>query len=98
MRHITGASCTVSAHTEMLQKPPHILIVTSESAAFLSFPQVWQNSGNQGDEWLRVQSHVTSQNVHQVILEATVGGEAGDIAIDDISLVGGPCPASGNKK
>uniref|UniRef100_A0AAQ5YK66 MAM domain-containing protein n=1 Tax=Amphiprion ocellaris TaxID=80972 RepID=A0AAQ5YK66_AMPOC len=54
----------------------------------------WQKSGNQGDEWLLVQSHVTLQNVHQVILEATVGGEAGDIAIDDISLVHGPCPAS----
>lgn len=37
------------------------------------------------------------QKVHQVVLEATVGGEAGDIAIDDISLVSGPCPASGNK-
>ncbi|XP_059201290.1 MAM and LDL-receptor class A domain-containing protein 1-like [Centropristis striata] len=55
---------------------------------------VWQKSGNQGDEWLLVQSHVTLQKVHQVILEATVGGEAGDIAIDDISLISGPCPAS----
>lgn len=40
---------------------------------------------------------MTLQKVHQVILEATVGGEAGDIAIDDISLISGPCPASGNK-
>ncbi|XP_076601667.1 MAM and LDL-receptor class A domain-containing protein 1-like [Chaetodon auriga] len=55
---------------------------------------VWQKSGNQGDEWQLVQIHVTSQKVHQVILEATVGGEAGDIAIDDISLTSGPCPAS----
>ncbi|KAM7379552.1 hypothetical protein PAMP_005098 [Pampus punctatissimus] len=55
---------------------------------------VWQKSGNQGDEWLLVQSHITLQKVHQVILEATVGGEAGDIAIDDISLISGPCPAS----
>lgn len=55
---------------------------------------VWQKSGNQGDEWLLVQSHVTLQKVHQVIVEATVGGEAGDIAIDDISLIHGPCPAS----
>lgn len=44
-----------------------------------------------------MQIHVTLQQVHQVILEATVGGEAGDIAIDDISLISGPCPASGNK-
>jgi len=59
---------------------------------------VWQKSGNQGDEWLLVQSHVTLQKVHQVILEATVGGEAGDIAIDDISFISGPCPNSGNLK
>uniref|UniRef100_A0A3Q3K2K1 MAM domain-containing protein n=1 Tax=Monopterus albus TaxID=43700 RepID=A0A3Q3K2K1_MONAL len=52
---------------------------------------VWQQSGNQGDEWLLVQSHVTLQKVHQVILEAAVGGEAGDIAIDDISLISGSC-------
>ncbi|KAM4729149.1 apical endosomal glycoprotein [Anableps anableps] len=55
---------------------------------------VWQQSGSQGDEWLLAQSHVTLQRVHQVILEATVGGEAGDIAIDDISLIHGPCPDS----
>ncbi|XP_039999701.1 MAM and LDL-receptor class A domain-containing protein 1 [Xiphias gladius] len=55
---------------------------------------VWQKSRNQGDEWLLVQSHVMLQKVHQVTLEATVGGEAGDIAIDDISLISGPCPAS----
>ncbi|XP_062284207.1 MAM and LDL-receptor class A domain-containing protein 1 [Scomber scombrus] len=55
---------------------------------------VWQKSGNQGDEWLLVQSHMTFQKVHQVILEATVGGEVGDIAIDDISLISGPCPTS----
>lgn len=58
---------------------------------------MWQKSGNQGDEWLLVQTHVTLQIFHQLILEATVGGEAGDIAIDDLSLVYGPCPALGNK-
>uniref|UniRef100_A0A8C4IGG5 MAM domain-containing protein n=1 Tax=Dicentrarchus labrax TaxID=13489 RepID=A0A8C4IGG5_DICLA len=55
---------------------------------------VWQKSGNQGDEWQLVRIHVTLQKVHQVILEATVGGEAGDIAIDDISLISGLCPTS----
>ncbi|KAK5602804.1 hypothetical protein CRENBAI_025076 [Crenichthys baileyi] len=55
---------------------------------------VWQQSGSQRDEWLLAQSHVTLQRVHQVILEATVGGEAGDIAIDDISLIYGPCSDS----
>lgn len=57
---------------------------------------MWQKSGNQGDEWQRAYIHVTLQEVHQVIVEATVGGEAGDIAIDDISFISGPCPASGN--
>lgn len=44
-----------------------------------------------------MQIHVTSLNAHQLILEATVGGEAGDIAIDDVSLTSGLCPTSGNK-
>ncbi|KAF7222228.1 MAM and LDL-receptor class A domain-containing protein 1-like [Nothobranchius furzeri] len=55
---------------------------------------VWQKSGDQGDEWLLAQSHVTLKNVHQVVLEATVGGETGDIAIDDVAFVHGPCHAS----
>ncbi|XP_061879772.1 MAM and LDL-receptor class A domain-containing protein 1 isoform X1 [Entelurus aequoreus] len=55
---------------------------------------VWQRSGDQGDEWRAAQSHVTLQRVHQVIVEASVGGEAGDIAVDDVSLVPGTCPTS----
>uniref|UniRef100_A0A3P8W664 Si:ch211-106h4.4 n=4 Tax=Cynoglossus semilaevis TaxID=244447 RepID=A0A3P8W664_CYNSE len=41
-----------------------------------------------------MQSHVTLQQVHQVVLEASVGGRAGDIAIDDIGVSSGPCPKS----
>ncbi|RVE62060.1 hypothetical protein OJAV_G00176900 [Oryzias javanicus] len=55
---------------------------------------IWQKSGTQEDEWLLCQSHVTLQSPHQVILEATVGGPAGDIAVDDIALMEGACPAS----
>uniref|UniRef100_A0A8C6TCS7 MAM domain-containing protein n=1 Tax=Neogobius melanostomus TaxID=47308 RepID=A0A8C6TCS7_9GOBI len=51
---------------------------------------VWQKSGNHGDQWLLMQSHVTTEKGHQLILEATAGGEAGDVAIDDISLAAGP--------
>uniref|UniRef100_A0A3Q3W735 MAM domain-containing protein n=1 Tax=Mola mola TaxID=94237 RepID=A0A3Q3W735_MOLML len=58
---------------------------------------MWQKSGNQGDEWQRVQIHVSLQEVHQVILDAAVGGEAGDIAIDDISLTSGPCPTQSHE-
>ncbi|XP_056247108.1 MAM and LDL-receptor class A domain-containing protein 1 [Seriola aureovittata] len=70
------------------------LRILLQSADPLKKTLVWQKSRNQGDEWLLVQSHVTLQKVHQVVLEATVGGEAGDIAIDDISLISGPCKAS----
>ncbi|KAM6919231.1 apical endosomal glycoprotein [Xenentodon cancila] len=65
-----------------------------QTADSLEKTLVWQKSGNQEDEWLLVQTHVTVQKVHQVIVEATVGGQAGDIAIDDISFIHGPCPAS----
>ncbi|KAM9349890.1 apical endosomal glycoprotein [Symphorus nematophorus] len=65
-----------------------------QTADDLKKTMVWQKSGNQGDEWQLVQIHVTLQKVHQVILEATVGGEAGDIAIDDIAIISGLCPAS----
>ncbi|XP_061588557.1 MAM and LDL-receptor class A domain-containing protein 2 [Cololabis saira] len=65
-----------------------------QTAAPFERTLVWQKSGNQEDEWLLVQTHVTLQKVHQVILEATVGGQAGDIAIDDVSFIPGPCPAS----
>ncbi|CAL9689269.1 unnamed protein product [Knipowitschia caucasica] len=53
---------------------------------------VWQKSGNHGDQWLLMQSHVTARKQHQVVLEATVGGAAGDVAIDDLSFTPGPCP------
>ncbi|XP_041849179.1 MAM and LDL-receptor class A domain-containing protein 2 [Melanotaenia boesemani] len=65
-----------------------------QTADPLERTMVWQKSGNQGDEWLVAQSHVTLQRVHQVVLEATVEGEAGDIAIDDISLIYGLCPSN----
>nr|XP_020490862.1 MAM and LDL-receptor class A domain-containing protein 1-like isoform X1 [Labrus bergylta] len=65
-----------------------------KTADHLKKTLVWQKSGNQGDEWQVVQIHVTLQKVHQVVLEATVGGEAGDIAIDDMSFISGPCPPS----
>ncbi|XP_037131957.1 MAM and LDL-receptor class A domain-containing protein 1 isoform X1 [Syngnathus acus] len=68
-----------------------VFLLTSEST---EKTLVWQKSGNQGDEWWLAQSHVTLKRVHQVIVEASAGGEAGDIAVDDISLVPGACPAS----
>ncbi|XP_057713068.1 MAM and LDL-receptor class A domain-containing protein 1 [Corythoichthys intestinalis] len=68
-----------------------VFLLTTES---MEKTLVWQKSGNQGDEWQLSQSHVTLQRVHQVIVEASVGGKAGDIAIDDISFTLGACPIS----
>uniref|UniRef100_A0AAY5KAR3 MAM domain-containing protein n=2 Tax=Esox lucius TaxID=8010 RepID=A0AAY5KAR3_ESOLU len=55
---------------------------------------MWHRAHTQGDEWRLAQSHVTSPEVHQVVLEASVGGEAGDIAIDDIAFTAGACTPS----
>ncbi|KAJ8011341.1 hypothetical protein DPEC_G00057130 [Dallia pectoralis] len=55
---------------------------------------MWHRSHTQGDEWRLAESHVILQEVHQVVLEASVGGEAGDIAIDDITFTTGACAPS----
>ncbi|CAL8320128.1 unnamed protein product, partial [Arctogadus glacialis] len=55
----------------------------------------WQLNGSQGRDWQMGRLHVTDQpRVHLAILEARVGGETGDIAVDDVKLVSGPCAAS----
>ncbi|XP_077580663.1 MAM and LDL-receptor class A domain-containing protein 2 [Stigmatopora nigra] len=68
-----------------------VFLLTAES---MEKTLVWQKSGNQGHDWRLAQSHVTLRKIHQVILEASVGGQAGDIAVDDISLGLGACPDS----
>lgn len=39
--------------------------------------------------------HVVAQEVHQIVLEASVGGEAGDIAVDNTAFATGACLSSG---
>ncbi|XP_048866511.1 MAM and LDL-receptor class A domain-containing protein 1 isoform X9 [Brienomyrus brachyistius] len=56
---------------------------------------MWKRQGMQSDMWQMTQSHVTLQEVHQVVLEASVGGWAGDVALDDITLTPGACRHSG---
>ncbi|XP_066538292.1 MAM and LDL-receptor class A domain-containing protein 1 [Hoplias malabaricus] len=57
---------------------------------------IWQRTGSQGNEWMLGQSHVTLREVHQILIDASVGGEAGDIALDDLSVTEGACsPADG---
>ncbi|KAI4891478.1 hypothetical protein NFI96_023830, partial [Prochilodus magdalenae] len=57
---------------------------------------IWQRVGTQGDEWQLVQSHVTLQEVHQILIDASIGGEAGDIALDDLSFTEGACSPTGD--
>lgn len=57
--------------------------------------QVWQRTQSQGDLWKVLHLHVVTQEVHQIVLEASVGGEAGDIAVDNIVFATGACPLSG---
>lgn len=58
---------------------------------------MWQRAGFQGNDWHVAQKHVTLQEVHQILIEASVGGEAGDIAIDDLSFTEGACPPAGTR-
>ncbi|KAK1172074.1 MAM and LDL-receptor class A domain-containing protein 2-like isoform X2 [Acipenser oxyrinchus oxyrinchus] len=53
---------------------------------------VWQRRGTIEDEWQVAYRHVTLQDIHEIVFEATVGGAAGDISIDDISFTSGSCP------
>ncbi|EDV21956.1 uncharacterized protein TRIADDRAFT_59472 [Trichoplax adhaerens] len=48
--------------------------------------KVWSKSGDQGDSWLRAEVSFFSTGYFSVVIEATVGGSKGDIAIDDISF------------
>lgn len=59
--------------------------------------QVWQKVGSQENEWHVAQRHVTLYEVHQILIEASVGGEAGDVAIDDLSFTEGACAPTGTQ-
>ncbi|XP_072544730.1 apical endosomal glycoprotein [Salminus brasiliensis] len=52
---------------------------------------MWQRTGSQENKWQLVQSHVTLQEVHQILIDASIGGEAGDIAVDDLAFTEGAC-------
>ncbi|KAL7876291.1 hypothetical protein AOLI_G00112540 [Acnodon oligacanthus] len=56
---------------------------------------IWQRVGSQRNEWQLVQSHVTLQEVHQILIDASIRGEAGDIAIDDLWFAEGACSPTG---
>ncbi|XP_037122266.1 MAM domain-containing protein 2-like [Syngnathus acus] len=59
---------------------------------------LWQRSGEQSIAWLRATVEYQSDRQHQIVFEATRGSSVrSDIAIDDIVLEGGPCPATETK-
>ncbi|XP_071534123.1 MAM and LDL-receptor class A domain-containing protein 1-like [Panulirus ornatus] len=52
----------------------------------------WALSGNQGSEWVMAQLPLSSNTPFKVVFEATIGKpRLGDIAIDDITIISGPC-------
>ncbi|KAM9840981.1 MAM domain-containing protein 2-like isoform 2-T2 [Aulostomus maculatus] len=56
---------------------------------------LWQQGGEQSVAWLRATVEYQSDSQHQIVFEATRGSSVrSDIAIDDITLDGGPCPAT----
>lgn len=57
---------------------------------------MWQRKGSQRNEWQLAQSHVKLTKVHQILIEASVGGLSGHIAIDDLSVTKGACAPTGN--
>nr|XP_014344169.1 PREDICTED: MAM and LDL-receptor class A domain-containing protein 1-like [Latimeria chalumnae] len=68
------------------------LSVYLRRSQFESKRLVWQRRGTMEDEWREAHRHVILQEVHEILIEATVGGTAGDIAIDDIAFTHGACP------
>ncbi|KAL7644743.1 UNVERIFIED_CONTAM: hypothetical protein RMT77_004556 [Armadillidium vulgare] len=53
---------------------------------------LWALAGNQGSKWIKAQLALSSNTPFKVIFEGTIGvPRLGDIAIDDITIVSGPC-------
>ncbi|XP_052269942.1 MAM and LDL-receptor class A domain-containing protein 1-like [Dreissena polymorpha] len=63
----------------------------SENATMPGY-NIWSKEGNQGPKWKFAQVTVTTDGLHRIIFEGTVGnGYEGDIALDDISFKQGNC-------
>ncbi|EDO39435.1 predicted protein, partial [Nematostella vectensis] len=53
---------------------------------------LWEIKGEQGDEWKLAQVDVPPARTYALIIEGTRGLDfKGDTALDDITLVDGPC-------
>ncbi|XP_048414760.2 apical endosomal glycoprotein isoform X2 [Stegostoma tigrinum] len=57
---------------------------------------LWTRTGTNGNQWRWAFHTIPPQNKHfQLIFEASLGAGIGDIAIDDVSVVGGECDTQG---
>ncbi|XP_069945644.1 MAM and LDL-receptor class A domain-containing protein 1-like [Cherax quadricarinatus] len=53
---------------------------------------LWGLAGNQGSQWIMAQLPLSSNTPFKVVFEASIGKpRLGDIAIDDITIISGPC-------
>lgn len=53
---------------------------------------LWALKGNHGSQWIMAQLPLSSNTPFKVIFEGTIGTpRLGDIAIDDITIISGPC-------
>ena len=74
-------------------------VYTHASNLPATFPpvRIWSMTGNQGLAWIPAQVTIHSSTDFNVIFEGVVGsGSMSDLAIDDISLANGECPALGS--
>ncbi|XP_047739184.1 MAM and LDL-receptor class A domain-containing protein 2 isoform X2 [Hyalella azteca] len=56
---------------------------------------IWQISGEAGKIWYQGQVPIASATPFKIAFEAEVGlSDLGDIALDDISIIQGPCPSA----
>ena len=70
-------------------------IVSLSTSPTTGFTKLKSIVGNQGQRWQLAQIPVSARAPYSLIIEGTVGnGYQGDLALDDISLTTGACPAT----
>ncbi|XP_066937100.1 MAM and LDL-receptor class A domain-containing protein 1-like [Macrobrachium rosenbergii] len=79
-------------YTYMSGKGVGILRVVLQDVVTRQERVLWALAGNQGSHWILAQLPLSSNSPFKVIFEGTIGiPRLGDIAIDDITIVSGPC-------
>ena len=70
-------------------------VYTKVGAQFLG--PVWSKSGTYGNQWWNGKIPLSNQSPYQIVFEGVRGaGYQGDIALDDIEVSEGQCPATAN--